>query len=76
LSGRLAGGTPAALAFVAGAIAFYTSRSPDAVVRVTRTWSDPSAHIWLWLACVAVEACAMAATYARFHAQDSHHLVE
>jgi ABC-type transport system involved in multi-copper enzyme maturation permease subunit len=75
-SGRLAGGTPAALAFVAGGIALYTSRSPDAVVRVTRMWSDPSAHVWLWLACVAVEAGAMAATYARFHAQDSHHLVE
>jgi len=76
LSGRLAGGTPAVVFFVATGVAFYVSRSPEAVVQVMQIWNDPGAHVWLWLTCVAVEGGAIAATYMRFHAKDSHSLVE
>jgi hypothetical protein len=75
-SGRLAGGAPAALAFVAAGIGFSISRSPVAVAHVARMWNEPGAHVGIWVACVAVEACAVAATYAWFHARDSHRLVE
>lgn len=76
LSGRLAGGMPALLAFGAIGVAFRVNRSPEAVLTVTQAWNDPSAHVGLWASCVAIEACAIAATYARFHARDSERLVE
>jgi ABC-type Na+ efflux pump permease subunit len=76
LSGRLAGGMPALLVLGAIGVAFQVSRSPDAVLRMTQVWNDPYAHIGIWVSCVAVEACAVAATYARFHTQDSGSLAE
>lgn len=76
LSGRLAGGMPALLAFVAIGVAFRVSRSPEAVLAVTRAWNDPYAHVGLWVSCLVIEACAIAATYARFHGRDSESLVE
>src|SRR6185436_8023052 len=76
LSGRFAGGTPALLALGAIGVAFNVSRSPGAVLRVTAAWNDPYAHFGLWVGCLAVEACAVAATYARFRTRDSENLVE
>jgi hypothetical protein len=76
LSGRFAAGTPGLLCFGATGVAFYVSRSPEGVRWVTQVWNDPYAHIALWVTCVAIEVCAVAATYARFHAQDTESLVE
>jgi ABC-type transport system involved in multi-copper enzyme maturation permease subunit len=75
-SGRLAGVTPAFLYFVVAGFAFFVSRSPEASARVTTTWNDPWAHVWLWGACVGVEGVAVLATYRLFHSRDSQSLVE
>jgi len=75
-SGRLAGVTPALLYFIVAGVAFLAGRSPDTSARVAEAWNDPWAHVWLWCACVAIQAVTVVATYGLFRSRDSHSLVE
>ena len=75
-SGRLAGVTPALLYFAVAGSAFFVGRSPDVAARVAAAWTDPWAHVWIWCACVAIEAITVVATYRLFRSRDSHSLVE
>jgi len=75
-SGRLAGVAPALLYFVMAGLAFWAGRSPEARAQVVAAWTDPSAHVWLWCVCIAVEAVTIVATYRLFRSRDSHKLVE
>jgi hypothetical protein len=75
-SGRLAGVTPALLYFIVAGLVFFAGRSANASARVAAGWNDPKAHVWLWCACVAIQAVTLVATYRLFRSRDSHSLVD
>jgi ABC-type Na+ efflux pump permease subunit len=74
-SSRVGASAPALLVFLALLAGQPITQSPHAVATLVRWWHDPVAQIWMWLACLAIEAVVVWTTCRGFRSQDAQRVV-